>query len=185
MARSNSSAEAAEQSFEPVSPIDIVQSNRGAPVREYYSPPSKPNSLKSPRTARFAEATAVISPIDPPERSPFADPPSMAGSDAGSTAPKISDVGFGYVSENQPARHTTFNEKDTALRSNPPVSPLKSALKVPGTPGRLTNPLSPTFREEQILEHHEKATDKENVKDLVRWRPHLILLIFNLGSSIS
>lgn len=49
-----------------------------------------------------------------------------------------------------------------------PKSPLKSAMKVPGTPGRsLQNPLSPTFREEQILEEREKATDKEQARDLV------------------
>ena len=47
-----------------------------------------------------------------------------------------------------------------------PNSPLKSALKVPGTPGRL-NPLSPTFKEEQILEKSEEKTEKENAKDLV------------------
>jgi hypothetical protein len=48
-----------------------------------------------------------------------------------------------------------------------PKSPLKSAMKVPGTPGRgLTNPLSPTFREEELLESREKATDKDQAKDL-------------------
>ena len=47
-----------------------------------------------------------------------------------------------------------------------PNSPLKSALKVPGTTGRL-NPLSPTFKEEQILEKHETRTEKQNAKDLV------------------
>ena len=29
------------------------------------------------------------------------------------------------------------------------------------------NPLSPTFREEQVLEKHEEMTEKEQVKDLV------------------
>ncbi|EMR61840.1 hypothetical protein UCREL1_11247 [Eutypa lata UCREL1] len=48
-----------------------------------------------------------------------------------------------------------------------PKSPLKSALRVPGTPGRrFDNPLSPTFREEEILEKREKDTDKEQAKDL-------------------
>lgn len=42
-------------------------------------------------------------------------------------------------------------------------------MKVPGTPGRkIDNPLSPTFREEQILEKHEEMTEKEQAKDLVR-----------------
>jgi len=50
-----------------------------------------------------------------------------------------------------------------------PASPLKSAMKVPGTPARrLDNPLSPTFREEQILEKTEEETEKEQAKDLVR-----------------
>jgi hypothetical protein len=41
-------------------------------------------------------------------------------------------------------------------------------MKVPGTPGRgLTNPLSPTFREEEKLEAREKLTDKDQAKDLV------------------
>lgn len=39
---------------------------------------------------------------------------------------------------------------------------------MPGTPGRkIDNPLSPTFREEQILEKHEGSTEKEQAKDLV------------------
>lgn len=49
-----------------------------------------------------------------------------------------------------------------------PKSPLKSAMRVPGTPGRgLTNPLSPTFREEENLEAREKITEKDQARDLV------------------
>ena len=49
-----------------------------------------------------------------------------------------------------------------------PKSPLKSAMKVPGTPGRtMTNPLSPTFREEERYEKQELKTDKEQARDLV------------------
>lgn len=41
-------------------------------------------------------------------------------------------------------------------------------MKVPGTPARRTeNPLSPTFREEQILEKREAKTEKEQARDLV------------------
>lgn len=48
-----------------------------------------------------------------------------------------------------------------------PKTPLKSAMKVPGTPARkFDNPLSPTFREEDVLEKREFATDKEQAKDL-------------------
>jgi heme/copper-type cytochrome/quinol oxidase subunit 2 len=46
-------------------------------------------------------------------------------------------------------------------------SPLKSAMKVPGTPARrFDNPLSPTFREADILEKREAGTDKEQARDL-------------------
>ena len=55
-----------------------------------------------------------------------------------------------------------------------PASPLKSAMKVPGTPGRTLNPLSPTFREEQILEKTEGMTEKEQAKDLVRKLDHAV-----------
>jgi hypothetical protein len=52
-----------------------------------------------------------------------------------------------------------------------PRSPLKSAMKVPGTPGRaLQNPMSPTFLEEQVLEKREKMTEKEQARDLVSRR---------------
>jgi hypothetical protein len=51
-----------------------------------------------------------------------------------------------------------------------PRSPLKSAMRVPGTPGRALqnqNPLSPTFLEEQVLEKREASTEKEQARDLV------------------
>jgi hypothetical protein len=71
-----------------------------------------------------------------------------------------SDIGFGYISSNDPSRHVEIPIT--------PASPLKSAMRVPGTPGRkIENPLSPTFREEQVLEKHEESTEKEQVKDLV------------------
>ncbi|KAI4152803.1 MAG: hypothetical protein LQ341_000638 [Variospora aurantia] len=119
-------------------------------------------SLKTPRAARFAEATSVNSPIDPSTngRSPFADPP--AHTTHLMPQPQPSDVGFRYVADNQPSKHSSFVGVEVPLT---PASPLKSALKPPGTPGRL-NPLSPTFREEQILEEHEEKAEKENARDL-------------------
>lgn len=76
---------------------------------------------------------------------------------------KPSDVGFGYIADNGPVeQHATI-----------PVSygaggqPLKSALKTPGTAARLINPMSPTFREEQLLEREEEKTEKQQAKDLV------------------
>lgn len=45
---------------------------------------------------------------------------------------------------------------------------LKSAMKVPGTPARkIENPLSPTFREEDLYEKRESKTEKEQARDLV------------------
>lgn len=132
----------------------------------------QPSRLRSPHTPRFAEATSVVSPIDPSSRSAFAEPRSnMTGSEPNATAtPDVSDVGFGYVADTRASRHLSYPEipQNAALRSNPPNSPLKSALKSPGTAGTKDNPLSPTFREEQILELHEKETEDENAKDVVR-----------------
>lgn len=75
---------------------------------------------------------------------------------------KPSDIGFGYIADNTATRHVEIQVG--------PASPgLKSAMKVPGTPGRkFDNPLSPTFREEQILEKQEEITEKQQAKDLVR-----------------
>lgn len=87
-------------------------------------------------------------------RSPFADPEK-------SQVPQLQpgDIGFGYI--NEPNR-------ESVVVPATPKSPLKSAIKMPGTPARqLSNPLSPTFREEDILEKREQSTDKEQVKDVV------------------
>ena len=85
------------------------------------------------------------------KESPFADPKRTRD---GKSQP--GDVGFGYISSG------------TTATATGPKSPLKSALKVPGTPAKFTNPLSPTFREEDVLEKRESSTDKEQVKDVVR-----------------
>lgn len=117
------------------------------------------------RKARFAEATSVFSPSGGPGEhdSPFADS-NMTDRDPSNNAPKPSDVGFGYISDNQPV------EQHATIRTDlhPGGAPLKSALKTPGTAARLLNPLSPTFHEEASLEKQEEKTDKEQAKDLVR-----------------
>ncbi|KAI6779611.1 uncharacterized protein J7T54_008229 [Emericellopsis cladophorae] len=108
---------------------------------------SSDNSLK-PRTPRFVEATTVHSPIE--AKSPFADPEKshMAQAQPG-------DIGFGYL-----------NNRESVAVPMTPKTPLKSAMKVPGTPARkFDNPLSPTFRED-ILEKQESATDKEQARDV-------------------
>ena len=66
------------------------------------------------------------------------------------------------MSDNNGSKHDSYPGVEVPLT---PASPLKSALKVPGTPGRL-NPLSPTFKEEQVLEKQEESTEKANAKDL-------------------
>ncbi|ORY00033.1 hypothetical protein BCR34DRAFT_606428 [Clohesyomyces aquaticus] len=121
--------------------------------------PSVAPSLKSPRAARFAEATSVYSPIDG-KRNPFADPPTNHYK----PQPQVSDVGFGYVDQS-----VEMEETDRKYLPPPPMSPLKSALKSPGAPPRTPGAasiLSPTFREEQILEKREELTEKEQAKDL-------------------
>lgn len=137
-------------------PVQSDSTPAPAPVARSSSGSSSGSSLKSPRTARFAEATTVVSPIGPSEsgQSPFADPPAMAESQH-----HISDVGFGYVADNDASRHVSHPPLS-------PASPLKSALKSPGT-ARTLNPLSPTFREELNLEKQEKKTERENARDLV------------------
>ncbi|EAW11804.1 uncharacterized protein ACLA_005600 [Aspergillus clavatus NRRL 1] len=188
MSVSSDSAGNSPQTYQAVSPIDIVRGHNHIPMT-MPSQPSGPraersssessssSSIKSPRTARFAEATSVHSPTEATDtsRSPFADPPSQSHSQ-----PDVSDVGFGYVAANDPAQHTAHHL--------PPASPLKSALKVPGTPGRTLNPLSPTFREEFFVEKQEKAADKENARDLrIKLRVRLakmFLRFVNFGCSL-
>ena len=68
------------------------------------------------------------------------------------------------MSDNIGSKHSSYAGVEVPLTPN---SPLKSALKPPGTPGRLVNPLSPTFREEEVLEKREEHTEKQNAKDIV------------------
>lgn len=161
-------------------PEDALSHERGPTLSRASTSSSASLSLKPPRTPRFAEATTVHSPIEPSQagRSPFADPPGTMTNHY-HPQPQPSDVGFGYISENDPARNATYpgmpveEDEEGPSKMLPPKSPLKSALKVPGTPGRqLENPLSPTFKEEQILEKHEAAAEKENARDLVSGRAH-------------
>lgn len=121
------------------------------------------SSLKAPRTPRFAEATSVHSPVD--GESPFADPAS--DSEKGSLKRgQPGDVGFGYIGAG--ATTTTIKGGREITVSMAPKSPLKSAMRVPGTPGRgMMNPLSPTFQEEDRLEKQQEKTDKEQARDLV------------------
>ncbi|MCJ1306363.1 hypothetical protein MMC25_000005 [Agyrium rufum] len=118
-------------------------------------------SIKTPRIARFAEATSVNSPIGPTlaGRNPFAGAPIITTRHLAPVA-QPSDIGFGYVSASEREKHTSIEVPLT------PMSPLRSALKPPGTPGRFLDPRSPTFHEEVNLEKAEESTDKQNATDL-------------------
>ncbi|RYP14846.1 hypothetical protein DL767_010373 [Monosporascus sp. MG133] len=110
-------------------------------------------SLKKPRTPRFAEATTVYSPIEQGNM-PFSERSQVAQA-------QPADVGFGYINDESSRNRESVNMPMT------PKTPLKSAMRVPGTPARkFDNPLSPTFREEEILEKREKDTEKEQARDL-------------------
>ena len=78
-----------------------------------------------------------------------------------SPEPQPSDIGFGYMSQGDMLKHTSIEVPLT------PRSPMKSALKPPGTPGRFIDPRSPTFKEEVKLEEEESKTEKQNAADIV------------------
>ncbi|RMD40455.1 hypothetical protein DV735_g4665, partial [Chaetothyriales sp. CBS 134920] len=165
------------QGFEPVSPVDMTRTNGPQRTRSVNfsaninekddegrvtsrsirtnSSASNTPSLSAVRKARFAEATSVLSPVSGPGEAQ----PGFADNNRVDDGPKPSDVGFGYISDNQP------KEQFATLRTDTGTS-LKSALKTPGTASRLINPLSPTFREEIELEKQEEKTDQEQAKDL-------------------
>jgi hypothetical protein len=116
---------------------------------------------KTPRTARFAEATSVYSPVDGP-RAPLDYPTNHYR-----PQPQVSDVGLSYVA--------SVEMEETDNRYLPPPTPrtpggaLKSAMKSPGAPPRtpgMASIMSPTFREEEKLERQEASTEKEQAKDL-------------------
>ncbi|KAJ5498782.1 hypothetical protein N7453_007833 [Penicillium expansum] len=161
MAVSDDSRDNSPVTYEPVVPTDLTRASyhsaMGPPpqhtVRETRSDSDTSNaSLKSPRTARFAEATSIHSPGD------------------------VGDVGFGYVGAN--------NEH---ANDQVPMSPFRPDLKVPQTAKSL-NPLSPTFREEYLLEKQEKKAEVENARDLrIKLRVRiakLFLRFINFGCSL-
>ncbi|KAL9052537.1 MAG: hypothetical protein Q9162_005341 [Coniocarpon cinnabarinum] len=122
-------------------------------------------SLKSPRTPRFIEATAVNSPVDGPSdagRAPFNEQQAKTQHLVPQAQP--GDIGFGYIGD----RASQHYGQQVVEMPMTPKSPLKSALKSPGAPPRqiTQNPLSPTWREEEDLEKQEGVTEKEQAKDL-------------------
>ncbi|PSK43638.1 hypothetical protein B9Z65_7152 [Elsinoe australis] len=122
-------------------------------------------SLKTPRTPRFAEATAVNSPLETrPKHFSF----SRSTTNHFKPQPQPADVSFGASIDRN---HVEMEDTDSnrlprgaAPLSPAPFSPaLKSAMKTPGTAKAI---FSPTFKEEHDLEKAESSTDKEQAKDL-------------------
>ena len=143
----------------------------------------KAPSLKSPRTARFAEATAVNSPIEPSQtgRNPFVDPPQLTPMNHYMAQPQVADMGFGYINKHESVEMPD-DDAPTALPAfpkSPLRSPLKSAMKTPGAPPRDLGKaiFSPTFKEEETLEKRENFTEKQQARDVVS-QDHLF--IFNI-----
>lgn len=126
-------------------------------------------SIKTPKLARFTEATSVNSPIEAARRNPFKGPPIQVVTAPDHQylvpQPQPADIGFGYMSSSNEIKHTSVEMPMTPIDLK---SPMKSALKVPGTPGRFLDPRSPTFHEEFKLEKEELKTEKRNAKDFVR-----------------
>lgn len=135
---------------------------------------TKPPSLKSPRAARFAEATAVNSPIEPGQtgRNPFKEPPPLTATNHYMAQPQPADVGFGYINKHDsvemPETENNNGYYPATTPRSPMKSPLKSAMKTPGAaPRELNAVFSPTFKNEDLLEKQEKHTDKEQARDIV------------------
>lgn len=116
-------------------------------------------SLKSPRTPRFAEATSVISPIDPPDTAKL--PATARSTQFLQPVAQPADVGFGYI---QNEKHTSQSRSVEVPFT--PASPLKSAMRTPGAPPKSAM-FSPTWDEEAMLEKQEALTEVEQAKDVV------------------
>ncbi|KAJ5752446.1 hypothetical protein N7520_009363 [Penicillium odoratum] len=182
MSTSGDSSHDSPHTYDPVVPHDITRASyhsaMGAPTgftmetKETRTLESSGASMKSPRTARFAEATTIYSPVERSDKSPFADTVEQAPQG-------VADTGFGYVSNNNPVQHVDD--------SMPPMSPWRADLKVPKS-ARTLNPMSPTFREEYFLEKGEATAEKENARDVrikLRVRIAKIFLRFvNFGCSL-
>jgi len=83
--------------------------------------------------------------------------------------PQVSDVGFGYMGKHESVEMPDTDNNDYPHMQSAPRGPLKSAMRTPGAPPRdFGNILSPTFKEEDMLEKQEALTEKTQAQDLVR-----------------
>ncbi|KAF2769815.1 hypothetical protein EJ03DRAFT_84321 [Teratosphaeria nubilosa] len=147
-------------------PTFILDTRPRADSDDSTAPSTKAGSLKSPRTARFAEATAVNSPIEP-KKFPFSKL-KVPNTNHYMAQPQPGDVGFGYMNRHESVEMPDTDNNDyPSVPKSPLKSPLKSALKTPGAPPKdLKAILSPTFKEEEILEKQEAHTEKRQKQDL-------------------
>jgi hypothetical protein len=144
----------------PVRPTKKKRSDYFAKEQTLIS--SLNQSLKVSRTPRFAEATTVCLPIkaDKEGRSLFTDLLKTEKTQLFITETQPSDIFFSYINNllQQPVKVPLT-----------PASPLKSVIKVLETlEQKINNPLSLTFKKEQILKKHKEMTKKKQTKDLVR-----------------
>ncbi|KAJ6184362.1 hypothetical protein N7519_005663 [Penicillium mononematosum] len=158
MAVSDDSRDHSPLTYEPVVPTDLTRASYHSAMVRALLVSPKPHQFTLPSIAQKLDDH------------PFADPPNpQARGDVG-------DVGFGYVTAN--------NEH---ANDQVPMSPFRPDLKVPQTAKSL-NPLSPTFREEYMLEKQEKKAEVENARDLrikLRVRIAKVFLRFvNFGCSL-
>ncbi|GAM89255.1 hypothetical protein ANO11243_072920 [Dothideomycetidae sp. 11243] len=117
-------------------------------------------SLKT-KTARFAEATAVNSPLDPVGPAQFSFPAQAVSYQRPQMAPVETHFGAS-VDHKMSSPDSGKDELPSAVDSydsGPPSPPVK-------TPFTAMPFLSPTWKEEESLEKAQGHTDKEQVKDL-------------------
>lgn len=126
------------------------------------------SSLKTPRIARFAEATTIHSPIDA-VRSPFTSHPPT---NHYTPQPQPADFGLEYYNEKHMS--VEMEEVDSHQQYAAPLvsPPLKSAMKTPGAPPKSSKSAffgpDENFREEEEnLEKEEALTEREQARDLV------------------
>ena len=108
--RFNLTSEDLDEKSDIKSSIQSIRTNSTASTRSSTAGGNQP----AVRRARFAEATSVFSPASGPgeTQSPFADPSSEMEGTSATEAPKPSDVGFGYISDNQPVEQNVYIRQD-------------------------------------------------------------------------
>ncbi|KAI5307923.1 hypothetical protein KEM55_007045 [Ascosphaera atra] len=153
-------------------------------LTETSSSGARSESTTSPVKAKIHEESAERPNVCSPRRPVFLDAPPHGATGNGNGQGRlgsVSDFGFGFAGNPRvlsPMAHTP---------GTAPHSPMKSALRSPMSQPYTASIMSPTFREEQILDHYEKVTEKENARDLkIKIRVRIVkLLLRGVGFSCS